>query len=201
MTGFAKPAHSPTLPAVRFLRCKIRPPWLRDLALATLAFSVATACKRATPPAAAEAPAAAPDPKVLAAARELAAVLDKALTAYNAGDQAALFADFASTATPAPGDRIFTELFEGYYKAEFGKITALRLDTKETVPDPEAGSSSISPSASACPSRKSAPTSSAKTARRRSCSCGWKKWRWRSDPRALVTSEFGRALQRSHLSA
>ena len=124
---------------MRFLRCKIRPPWLRDLALATLAFSVATACKRAPPPAAAEAPAATPDPKVLAAARELAAVLDKALTAYNAGDQAALFADFASTATPAPGDRIFTELFEGYYKAEFGKITALRLDTKETVPDPEAG--------------------------------------------------------------
>ena len=139
MTGFAKPAHSPTLPAVRFLRCKIRPPWLRDLALATLAFSVATACKRATPPAAAEAPAAAPDPKVLAAARELAAVLDKALAAYNAGDQAALFTDFASTATPAPGDRIFTDLFEGYYKAEFGKITALRLSPQETIPDPDAG--------------------------------------------------------------
>lgn len=123
---------------MRLLRSKIHPPLLRGLALAALAFSPA-ACKRAAPPAVVAAPAAAPDPKILAAARELAAVLDKALTAYNAGDQAALFADFASTATPAPSDRIFTELFEGYYKAEFGKITALRLDPKETVPDPDAG--------------------------------------------------------------
>ena len=118
---------------------RIHRPLFRAFILIALAFSGATACKRPPPPAVAEAPAATPDPKMLAAARELAAVLDKALTAYNAGNQAALFADFASTATPAPGDRIFTELFEGYYKAEFGKITALRLDTKETVPDPEAG--------------------------------------------------------------
>ena len=111
----------------------------RLVILAALALAGVTACKRATPPAVAAAPAATPDPKIPAAARELAAVLDKALTAYNAGDQAALFADFASTATPAPSDRIFTELLEDYYKAEFGKITALRLNTQETVPDPEAG--------------------------------------------------------------
>ena len=71
--------------------------------------------------------------------RELAAMLGKALSAYNAGDQAALFSDFASTATPLPSDRIFTELFEGFYKAEFGKIVALRLNPKETNPDPDFG--------------------------------------------------------------
>ncbi len=123
---------------MRLLRLKIHPPLLRGLALVALALAPA-ACKRPAPPAVVPAPAATADPKILPAARELAAVLDKALTAYNAGDQAALFADFASTATPAPGDCIFTELFEGYYKAEFGKITGLRLDARETVPDPEAG--------------------------------------------------------------
>ncbi len=104
-----------------------------SLALAAFVFSALTACKKADKPVAAETPAATPDPKVLAA------VLDKALSAYNAGDQAALFADFASTATPTPGDRIFTELFEGFYKMEFGKIVALRLNPKETNPDPDFG--------------------------------------------------------------
>ena len=98
-----------------------------------------TACKKAAPPPPVEAAAVTPDPKILAAVRELAAVLDKALTAYNAGDQAALFADFASTATPPPSDRIFTELFEGFYKVEFGKIVALRLNPRETNPDPNFG--------------------------------------------------------------
>ncbi len=79
------------------------------------------------------------DAEAPAAVRELGAVLEKALKAYNAGNQAALFADFASTATPAPGDRIFTELFEGYYKAEFGRIMALRLSPRESFPDPDFG--------------------------------------------------------------
>ena len=109
------------------------------LALAAFAFFALTACKKATPEPPKETAAATPDPKLLAAVHELAAVLDKALSAYNAGDQAALFADFASTATPPPGDRIFTELFEGFYKTEFGKIVALRLNTKETNPDPDFG--------------------------------------------------------------
>ena len=83
--------------------------------------------------------AATPDPKAPTAVRELAAILDKALSAYNAGDQAALFADFGSSATPAPSDRIFTELFEGFYKAEFGRIVALRLNPLESNPDPDSG--------------------------------------------------------------
>ena len=107
--------------------------------LAALASFGLPACKRAPQPVAAEAVAATPDPKVVAAVRELAAVLDRALSAYNAGDQAGLFADFASTATPAPGDLIFTGLFEGFYKTEFGKIVALRLNTRETNPDPDFG--------------------------------------------------------------
>ena len=109
------------------------------LALAAFALSALTACKKAAPPAPAETTAAKPDPKVLAAVRELTAVLDKALTAYNAGDQAAFFANFATTATPPPSERIFTELFEGFYKVEFGKIIALRLNPKETNPDPDFG--------------------------------------------------------------
>lgn len=124
---------------LRLLRLKICLPLLCRLVPAALALAAAAGCKRPPPADAAEAPAATPDPQLLAAARELAAVLDPALSAYNAGDRAALFAGFASTATPAPGDRIFTELYEGYYKAEFGKITGLRLNAQETVPDPEAG--------------------------------------------------------------
>lgn len=108
-------------------------------ALAALAFSMLTACEKAAPPPQAETVAATPDPNVPAAARELAAVLDKALSAYNAGDQAALFADFARTATPPASDRIFTELFEGFYKVEFGKIVALRLNPRETNTDPDFG--------------------------------------------------------------
>ena len=110
----------------------------RFLALAAPAFATLTACKKAEPPPVAAA-AATPDPKLIAAVQEQAGVLGKALSAYNAGDQAALFAEFASTATPAPSDRIFTELFEGFYKVEFGKVTALRLNPRETNPDPDAG--------------------------------------------------------------
>ena len=104
-----------------------------------LTVSALTACKKADKPVTPEIAAATPDPKVLAAARELAVMLDKALNAYNAGDQTALFADFASTATPPPSDRIFTELFMGFYKTEFGKIGALHLNMKETNPDPDFG--------------------------------------------------------------
>ena len=80
-----------------------------------------------------------PDPQVMEAAPELVAVLEKALSAYNASDQSALFADFATTATPDPNDRIFTELFEGYYKTEFGKILELRLNPRESSPDANFG--------------------------------------------------------------
>ena len=114
-------------------------PAVSVLAFAMLTVSALTACKKADKPVTPEIAAATPDPKVLAAARELAVMLDKALNAYNAGDQAALFADFASTAAPPPSDRIFTELFEGFYKVEFGKIVALRLNTRETNPDPDFG--------------------------------------------------------------
>lgn len=109
------------------------------LALAAFAFSALTACKKALPPVVVESVAVTPDPKPATAVRELAAILGKALSAYNAGDQAALFADFATTATPAPSDRIFTELFEGFYKAEFGRIVALRLNPVESNPDPDSG--------------------------------------------------------------
>jgi len=104
-----------------------------------------SACKRApdsgssSAPAAEEKGAGKAEPELSPAVRELAAVLEKALSGYNAGDQAALFADFAATATPAPGDRIFAELFEGYYKAEFGKVMALRLNARESSPDRDFG--------------------------------------------------------------
>ena len=109
------------------------------MAFSALAFSSATACKRSAKPVVLESVAATPDPQPPAALRELATILGKALSAYNAGDQAALFADFATTATPAPSDRIFTELFEGFYKAEFGRIVALRLNPLESNPDPDSG--------------------------------------------------------------
>jgi hypothetical protein len=105
-----------------------------------------TSCKR-PPESAAPAPSATVEEKPIApgdvkaaeALRELTPIFDKALTAYNAGDRAALFADFATTATPAPSERIFQELFEGYYKKEFGRLTALRLYPQETVPDADYG--------------------------------------------------------------
>ena len=34
-------------------------------------------------------------------------------------------------------ERIFDALFEGYYKSEFGRIEALRLNVQESAPDPD----------------------------------------------------------------
>jgi hypothetical protein len=102
-------------------------------------------CKPAAPipatptPAPEEKPIAPADAQAAEVLRELTPILDKALAAYNAGDQRALFADFATAATPPPSDRIFQELFEGYYKKDFGRLTALRLYPQETVPDADYG--------------------------------------------------------------
>ncbi len=112
-------------------------------------FSTLAGCKKAeekleaqiagpTPPASA-AVVAPEGPDAAKLQRELAAVLEPALAAYNAGDQKALFADFAQTATPPATDRIFTELYEGYYKVDFGRIVALRPYTPETTLNAEFG--------------------------------------------------------------
>jgi hypothetical protein len=134
-----------TVAAVRGLRFDFLSRGIGGLACSVALVAAFSACKRAADNGGAartateENSAEAADPKVIAAVRELAAVLDKALSAYNAGDQAALFADFATTATPPASDRIFAELFEGYYKVEFGKIVALRLNTRESSPDADFG--------------------------------------------------------------
>lgn len=125
--------------AVNGLRLGVHRQSVSGFAFVALAFSAVTACKRSAKPVAVESVAVTPHPTAPTAVRELAAVLDKALSAYNAGDQVALFADFATSATPAPSDRIFTELFEGFYKAEFGRIVALRLNPLESNPDPDSG--------------------------------------------------------------
>ena len=121
-----------------FIRCLL----LRLPVALAMAFG---ACKRAVPPIETGGPgvgekaAVAPEETAHATAQALAAIFQKALTAYNAGDQTALFADFARTATPPPSDRIFTELFEGYYKTEFGRILAVRLSEQDSVPDADFG--------------------------------------------------------------
>ena len=70
---------------------------------------------------------------------ELAPVLERALAAYNAGDERAFLAEFAGS---APGIRVagaYRRLFEGVYKSEYGKFEGKRLDVKESAPDRDWG--------------------------------------------------------------
>lgn len=64
-------------------------------------------------------------------------IMDRALAGYNARDAATLFADFASSAVPAPTPEVYRALFEGYYHAAFGLCRDRKLSVKDTeiLPD------------------------------------------------------------------
>ncbi|MDQ3622985.1 MAG: hypothetical protein M3463_10920 [Verrucomicrobiota bacterium] len=81
----------------------------------------------------------APTEKLAAAVRPLAALLEDALAAYNAGDAQAFFRHAANSATPAPTPETFRALFEGVYRAQLGNFETKRLLAAESVPDPNHG--------------------------------------------------------------
>jgi hypothetical protein len=70
---------------------------------------------------------------------ELEPVLDRALVAYNAGNERAFLAEFASTAPGIRAEGAYRRLFDGIYKSEFGKFEGKRLDSKDSVPDRDWG--------------------------------------------------------------
>jgi hypothetical protein len=70
---------------------------------------------------------------------ELEPVLERALVAYNAGNERAFLAEFASNAPGIRAEGAYRRLFEGYYKSEFGKFEGKRLDSRESVPDRDWG--------------------------------------------------------------
>lgn len=74
-----------------------------------------------------------------AALQAMEAMFEKALTAYNAGDAAGFFADFAKGAAPPANEQTFRALFEGVYKAELGECVSKKLNTNESVADPTHG--------------------------------------------------------------
>jgi hypothetical protein len=107
---------------------------------AFIALSFLTLSAQAAVPAPATPAAATPAPKIdPAAVKPLELLLDKALVAYNSGNAASFFTDFAASATPPAEARVFTAVFEGVYKAEFGKYISKKVNVKETVPDPNRG--------------------------------------------------------------
>jgi hypothetical protein len=77
--------------------------------------------------------------EMLAQVKPLEAVLDRALAAYNAGDAKAFWSDAATTATPPATEKTFKALYEGYYKADFGKYVSKTIVPTETQPDPNLG--------------------------------------------------------------
>lgn len=107
---------------------------------AFIALSFLTLSAQAAVPAPATPAAATPAPKIdPAAVKPLELLLDKALVAYNSGNAASFFTDFAASATPPAEARVFTAVFQGVYKAEFGKYISKKVNVKETVPDPNRG--------------------------------------------------------------
>ena len=76
-------------------------------------------------------------PATFPAAQPYEEIMQKALAAYNARDAATLFADFASTAVPAPSSEVHRALFEGFYKEKFGTCLnrTLSLPETEILPD------------------------------------------------------------------
>jgi hypothetical protein len=70
---------------------------------------------------------------------ELEPVLERALAAYNAGNERAFLAEFASAAPGIRAEGAYRRLFEGVYKVDYGKFEGKRLDSKVSVPDRDWG--------------------------------------------------------------
>ena len=115
----------------------MRPTLLIFLATASLLHAQTPVSVEATP--APATPKVTITPEMLAKVKPFEAILDKALAAFNAGDAKAFWADAAKTATPAPNEALYQRLYEGFYKAEFGKYVSKTLLPAETQPDPERG--------------------------------------------------------------
>jgi hypothetical protein len=70
------------------------------------------------------------DPVVLQVLEKAA---QRALAAYNASNLPGLRAELAKSAPGLAEDAALRRLFVDYYHADFGKLTAVRLDRKATV--------------------------------------------------------------------
>jgi hypothetical protein len=79
-------------------------------------------------------PAATPAPKLESAQlAPLEAILDSALAAYNNSNSTQFLAHFASHALPPPQPALFSALFEGVYKRDYGKYVSKKLLPRETA--------------------------------------------------------------------
>ncbi len=78
-------------------------------------------------------------PAILEKLAPLEKTLDSALSAYNAGDPAAFAGSFAKDAHPPATEHTFHALFDGIYRAEFGKYVSKTLIPAESVLDPGYG--------------------------------------------------------------
>ena len=87
----------------------------------------------AAEPAAATTPAPKIDPAQL---KPLEMILDESLAAFNAADGAQFLAHFARNAVPPARPALFSSLFEGVYKQDYGKYISKKLLPKETAIEP-----------------------------------------------------------------
>lgn len=79
-------------------------------------------------------PAATPAPKLDSTQlAPLEAILDATLAAYNNSNSTQFLAHFASHALPPPQPALFTALFEGVYKRDYGKYVSKKLLPRETA--------------------------------------------------------------------
>ena len=60
-------------------------------------------------------------------------VAQRAIAAYNANDLTALRAEIAKSAPGLEDEAAFRRLYNDYYRVDFGKLSALRLDRKASV--------------------------------------------------------------------
>jgi hypothetical protein len=104
---------------------------------AGLAWLFAAPCSPAAAPSATPTRAPLTDAETVVA--EMEPVLGRALAAYNAGNERAFLAEFASSAPGIHDPGVYRRLFGGVYKREFGTVTGKRLDRKGSVPDPDWG--------------------------------------------------------------
>lgn len=70
---------------------------------------------------------------------EMRRVFDAAIAAWEKGDAAAFYAQFAVRHVPADSAEIFKRVFAGVYAEEFGKIKVLKLNARESSADPDFG--------------------------------------------------------------
>lgn len=80
----------------------------------------------------------APTPQQLAV-KEMEAISDAVLAAYNAKDAAKFAASFSPNAVPPANDDYFQRIVVGVYHDAFGEVTSKKMNEKETNADPDYG--------------------------------------------------------------